>query len=225
MNYKRNKLLIGLLIWSLFFVLSFSTSGKKHSEKDLITKELEVFLGKWEGFLEGKGGKKIQLVFEILKNEDNTLQCLVSMPLQGLNGYPVKDFSIKENTISITIPLVNYIYSGCLTEDKQTIEGVLKRDKGDLKINLEKVVKISSIPRPQTPKKPYHYMEQEVKFSNPQDNIILAGTLTYPKSGEPFPAVILISAVGPQDRNEEGFSGHRFFHVLADYLTNGISFN
>jgi alpha/beta superfamily hydrolase len=186
-------------------------------------KELEIFLGKWEGFVEGAGGTKIQLVFEILKNRDNALQCLCSLPLQGLKGYPVKDFSIKKDTISITIPLVNFIYSGFLKEDQQTIEGVLKRDKGDVKINLKKVDTIATSLRPQTPKKPYPYNELEVKFPTRHDDIILAGTLTYPTSGEPFPAVILITGAGPRDRNEEG-GGHRPFLVLADYLTKkGIS--
>jgi pimeloyl-ACP methyl ester carboxylesterase len=218
MKYNWNRFLIFFLIWSSFFILSFSSSRIEQQEENLPKKEQEIFLGKWEGFVEGAGGTKIQLVFEILKNEDNTLQCLLSMPLQGLNDHTVKDFSIKGNTISITIPLINFIYSGSLKEDQQTIEGVLKRDKGDVKINLEKVDKISSPLRPQTPKKPYPYNEQEVKFPTLHDDIILAGTLTYPKSGEPFPAAILISGAGPRDRNEEG-GGHRPFLVLADYLT------
>src|SRR4030042_2005149 len=73
--------------------------------------------------------------------------------------------------------------------------------------------------RPETPQKPYPYTEQDVKFPNVHDDIVLAGTLTYPKSGGPYPAAILISGAGPQDRNEEGFAGHRFFQVLADDLT------
>ncbi len=123
MKYEWKKLLIVFLIWSWCFVLSFSSSRMEQQEKDVTRKESEIFLGKWEGFIEGKGGKKIQLVFEILKNEDNTLQCLFSMPLQGLNGYPIKDFSIEGNTISITLPLTNFPYLGSIKEDQQTIEG------------------------------------------------------------------------------------------------------
>ena len=216
MNSKWNRLLIFFLVWSLFFVLSLSSSRKEQQEKDLTKKEPEVFLGKWEGFFEGQG--RIQLVFEILKNDDNTFQCLFSLPLQGLNSYPVKDFSIKENTISITLPVTNFTYSGSIKEDQQTIEGVLRRTDDDVKINLKKVDNISSPLRPQTPKKPYPYNELELKFPTLHDDVILAGTLTYPKSREPFPAAILISGAGPRDRNEEG-GGHRPFLVLADYLT------
>lgn len=190
----------------------------ERQERDLTKKESEVFLGKWECFMKGGRGEKIQIVFEILKNEDNTLRCLISMPLHGLNGYPIEDFSIKENTISIIMPLINFTYSGSLKEDQQTIEGVLKRTNDEVKMNLKKIDKISSPLRPQTPKKPYPYNELEVKFPTLHDDVILAGTLTYPKSGELFPAAILISGAGPRDRNQEG-AGHRPFLVLADYLT------
>ncbi len=208
MNYKWNKFLIFFLIWSLFFVLCFSSSGMERQEKDLTKKESEVFLGKWECFMKGGRGEKIQIVFEILKNEDNTLQCLISMPLHGLNGYPIEDFSIKENTINIIMPLTNFTYSGSLKEDQQTIEGVLKRTSDEVKMNLKKIDKISSPLRPQTPKKPYPYNELEVKFPTLHDDVILAGMITYPKSGELFPAAILISGAGPRDRNQEG-AGHR----------------
>ena len=46
----------------------------------------------------------------------------------------------------------------------------------------------------------------------------LAGTLTIPEQGGRFPAVILITGSGPQDRDEEIF-GHKPFLVLADWLT------
>lgn len=218
MNYKWNKFLIFFLIWSLFFVLCFSSSRMERQERDLTKKESEVFLGKWECFMKGGRGEKIQIVFEILKNEDNTLQCLYSMPLHGLMDYPIEDFSIKENTISIIMPLTNFTYSGSLKEDQQTIEGVLKRTNDEVKMNLKKIDKISSPLRPQTPKKPYPYNELEVKFPTLHDDVILAGTLTYPKSEELFPAAILIWGAGPRDRNQEG-AGHRPFLVLADYLT------
>lgn len=60
-------------------------------------------------------------------------------------------------------------------------------------------------------------------FENKNANITLAGTLTYPKEGENFPVVILVSGSGPQNRNEE-LLGHKPFLVIADFLTrNGIA--
>ena len=77
--------------------------------------------------------------------------------------------------------------------------------------------------RPQEPKQPFEYVSENVVFKNSLDSISLAGTLTYPKMGSDFPAVILISGSGPQDRNSE-LMNHKPFLVIADYLTkNGIA--
>ncbi len=46
----------------------------------------------------------------------------------------------------------------------------------------------------------------------------LAGTLTLPSGKAPFPAVILLTGSGAQDRDET-LLGHKPFLVLADYLT------
>ena len=76
--------------------------------------------------------------------------------------------------------------------------------------------------RPQTPTPPYPYTSEEVRFSNQQADIVLAGTLTLPQNQTDFPTVILISGSSPHNRNEE-IAGHQPFLVIADYLTrNGI---
>ncbi|MBA4323338.1 MAG: alpha/beta hydrolase, partial [Odoribacter sp.] len=49
-------------------------------------------------------------------------------------------------------------------------------------------------------------------------NIQLAGTLTIPKGEGPFPAVILITGSGPQNRDEE-LLGHKPFLIISDWLT------
>ena len=62
-------------------------------------------------------------------------------------------------------------------------------------------------------------MAEEITFPNPDDpRVTLAGTLTVPEGRGPFPAVVLISGSGPQDRDETLF-GHRPFAVLADHLS------
>lgn len=77
--------------------------------------------------------------------------------------------------------------------------------------------------RPQEPQKPYPYYSEDVRFKNKQAGIHLAGTLTLPNKKGIFPAVVLITGSGPQNRNEE-LAGHKPFLVLSDYLTrNGIA--
>ena len=77
--------------------------------------------------------------------------------------------------------------------------------------------------RPQDPLSPFPYEVEEVEFRNKIDGAELSGTLTIPQDGETFPAVILVSGSGLQDRDETVY-GHKPFKVIADYLCrNGIA--
>lgn len=80
----------------------------------------------------------------------------------------------------------------------------------------------SSKRRPQEPVEPYGYSEN-VTFKNGQANVTLAGTLTLPSKEGIYPAVVLISGSGPQNRDYE-FASHKPFLVLADHLArHGIA--
>jgi pimeloyl-ACP methyl ester carboxylesterase len=73
--------------------------------------------------------------------------------------------------------------------------------------------------RPQEPKPPFPYRSIEVRYDNPAaPGVTLVGTLTLPAGEDPFPAVLLISGSGQNERDVP-FFGHRMFLVLADYLT------
>lgn len=77
--------------------------------------------------------------------------------------------------------------------------------------------------RPQEPRPPYPYYRELVRFKNEKAGITLAGTLTLPSLKGNFPAVVMITGSGPQDRDEKIFD-HKIFHVIADHLTrNGIA--
>ncbi len=74
------------------------------------------------------------------------------------------------------------------------------------------------VQRPQDPVPPYPYRESDVSFTSAADGTRLEGTLTTPDGDGPFPAALLLSGAGPQDR-DYSVLGHRFFLVLADHLT------
>jgi hypothetical protein len=75
--------------------------------------------------------------------------------------------------------------------------------------------------RPQEPKPPFPYQEEEVTIENGE--VMLSGTLTLPTISGPFPVIVLASGSGAQDRNCD-IMGHKPFLVIADYLArNGIA--
>jgi pimeloyl-ACP methyl ester carboxylesterase len=71
--------------------------------------------------------------------------------------------------------------------------------------------------RPQTPTPPFPYRAEDVSFDS-APGVRLAGTLTLPQGKGPFPAAVLITGSGAQDR-DEAIMGHKPFMVLADALT------
>ena len=76
--------------------------------------------------------------------------------------------------------------------------------------------------RPQEPKGPFLYKSEDVEIKREKDDITLAGTLTYPDGDGPFPAVVLISGSGPQNRNSEIF-GHKSFCSLLTISQIGVT--
>jgi len=103
-------------------------------------------------------------------------------------------------------------------EDGKTIEGEWKQVGSVLPLVLSRIDEKPDIRREQDPVKPYPYDEEEVVYENTEAGVKLAGTLTLPRSEGPFPAVILITGSGAQNRDEE-IVGHRPFLVLSDNLT------
>ena len=70
---------------------------------------------------------------------------------------------------------------------------------------------------------PETYYSEDITFENEKESFVLAGTLTLPAKEGNFPAVVLISGSGLQNRDEE-ILGHKPFLILSDHLTrNGIA--
>ena len=72
--------------------------------------------------------------------------------------------------------------------------------------------------RPQTPVPPYSYQTDSLVYTAASDTLRYGVSLTIPSGKGPFPAIILITGSGQQDRDET-ILNHRPFAVLADYLT------
>ena len=173
--------------------------------------------GIWQGNLKVPGSE-LRIVFKILKNPEGTLTATLDSPDQGVTDIPVEEIFFIDNTLHLEVKSAGGVFEGKVSEDFLVIEGEWKQSGQALPLMLKRIDKAVEILRPQVPKKPYPYKEKEVIYENKDAGILLAGTLTLPSDDAPFPAVLLISGSGPQDRNETIFN-HRPFLVLADYLT------
>ena len=173
--------------------------------------------GTWNGALDIQG-QQMPLVFHI-ENKDGKLTSTMDSPAQKAFGLPVETTFFQGNILTIELPKFKIKYTGKPNADFSEITGTFAQNGTNFPLKLDrKPIEKQELVRPQTPKPPFNYNVDEVTFKNTKDDILLAGTLTYPNTGGKFPVVILITGSGPQDRNEEIF-GHQSFAVIADDLT------
>lgn len=176
--------------------------------------------GQWNGLLKVQG-IQLRVVFNVSKSADGYTSTMDS-PDQGANGIPVTKTSFENPNIHFEVANAGIVYDGVLKENE--IEGTFKQGGQSFPMNLsKKAIEKPIVKRPQEPTQPYPYYTEDVSFNNSAANITLAGTLTLPAKEGNYPAVIMITGSGPQNRNEE-LLGHKPFLIIADYLTrHGIA--
>jgi pimeloyl-ACP methyl ester carboxylesterase len=173
--------------------------------------------GAWEGTLD-VGVAKLRLVLKVTKATDGALAAKLDSLDQAANDLPVDAISLKDGAVHFEMKQLGAAFDGTLNKEGSELTGQFKQGGSSFPLTLKRVAKPTTLNRPQEPKLPYPYDEEEVSYENKRDGVKLAGTLTLPRGKMSFPAVILITGSGPQNRNEEVF-GHKPFLVLADYLT------
>jgi len=171
--------------------------------------------GQWNGLLDA-GGQKLRIVFNITDTEEG-LEATMDSPDQSAFGLEVRSVNFEDGQLELVsdFPAIEYV-----AELKDgVLDGVFKQGGYEFPLDLQREELAAPVyNRPQEPKEPFPYRVEEDVFANPQAGIKLAGTLTLPEGDGTFPAVVMISGSGAQNR------GHKPFLVIADHLTrNGIA--
>lgn len=174
--------------------------------------------GAWEGTIDGAN---LRIVFHVRSAGANDVKVTMDSPDQSAFGLPVEKSYVKGDSIFIAEPKFRMSFAGNRTNDT-TIVGVFTQGI-DIPLTLKKnTLGITSkkIEKKQTPQPPFPYNSEDVSFTNTKAAVTLSGTITYPPSsnGKAYPAIVLVSGSGPQDRDETIF-GHKPFAVIADHLT------
>lgn len=173
--------------------------------------------GTWQGRL-AFSGASLQLIVH-LKNTGGIYSAVMDSPDQGAKGIPVSSVTVTGDSLLLTVAAVGGKLSGRFTTDT-TFRGEWFQG-ASLPLTLSKLSPgqaVAEPKRPQTPKPPFAYKSEDVIYTNKDKSIQYGATITSPQGAGPFPAVVLITGSGQQNRDEELF-GHKPFAVLADYLT------
>ena len=171
--------------------------------------------GTWEGKL-NFGTQSLTFVVHI-DQQNGAWSAKADSPDQGAYGLP---FDIDVSSDSVFLKNPQGIQLNLKIVNDAQLKGDFMQNGMSIPILLarsNRKTDAASV-KFQTPQPPYPYDTLDVVIPNTFANLNLAGTITQPKEAGKYPAVILISGSGPQDRDEALF-GHKPFHVLADYLS------
>ncbi len=180
-----------------------------------IPKELE---GIWEGTLKIQKTISLRLVLRVEKDKEGRLRATLASPDQGAAKIGVTAIGLKDGELTFESKVVGAKYAGKKNKDGTGFEGEFQQGGLKIPLVLKKTDKVVEPSRPQTPRPPFPYRSESVTYDNAAGGVKLAGTLTMPNGNGPFPALLLITGSGAQDRDETIFS-HKPFLVIADHLT------
>lgn len=177
-----------------------------------------AFNGIWEGKM--NAGMEIRMIFHISQDASKNFIVTIESPEQGLRDIKASAVTVNNDSIKIEIGRFGASYSGKLKGDS-SITGTFKQGL-QFALNLKKVEKVTEIVRAQTPVPPFPYKSEDIVYTNKNKSISYGATITIPTGKGPFPAVLLLTGSGMQNRDEE-IAGHKPFAVIADHLTkNGF---
>jgi pimeloyl-ACP methyl ester carboxylesterase len=172
--------------------------------------------GIWQGALELPTGARLRLVVK-LREEGGALTGTMDSVDQGARDLRIDSVQLEDRRLRFTMNAISGRYEGELAASGDELVGTWSQGVNSLPLTLRRDSNLPVVARPQEPTRPLPYREEEVAYDS-APGVRLAATLTVPQGRGPFPAVVLITGSGPQDR-DESIAGHRPFYVLADALT------
>ena len=172
--------------------------------------------GNWSGTLMGT----LDFTAHLTDPASGPRTATLDIPAQKAKGL-VMQFTTPADSVYLRMRQpVAAQFAGRRSADGQQLVGEWQQGLRSFPLTLsrEGSTKAAGPNRPQTPQPPFPYQSADITFKNEKAGVTLAGTYTVPADMGPFPAVVLLTGSGPEDRNET-ILGHQPFAVLADYLT------
>jgi pimeloyl-ACP methyl ester carboxylesterase len=180
----------------------------------------------WKGPLAVPGGA-LELSFSVVALTGGSYFAALDVPMQKLSRVPADMQQILgTDSVRVLVPGLGSRLLGRLSADGQQLSGTWYQPGLKAPLVLRRSAMLHTVDVEVHLSKPYR--EENVIFPNFTAHIELAGTLTVPAGVGPFPAVVLVSDMGPQDRDGLAVLGaegvpaskpYRLLGTLADYLT------
>lgn len=167
---------------------------------------------KWDG----QWKTQVQKIDLYITISDEGKDLKLTIPMQGIADMSADNSEVSDNRIDFFYRAFGASFYGNLKGD--SIVGTWNQGGREQDMIFLKSSDDLTFKRPQTPKEPFSYKVETIVTKKTDSSPRLSGTLTMPEGEGPFPAVVLISGSGPQNRDSEIFK-HKPFWVLADHFT------
>jgi len=178
------------------------------------------FLGEWTGTL-ATPAAKLRLGLTVARDSASGGLTGVMTSLDQGNAKIPATLALHGDTLVVSMPAAQATYAAVLDAAKDSLRGTFTQG-APLPLDMGRASSPTARPRPQEPKPPFPYSSREVSVES-VPGVRLAGTILMPAGAGPFPAVVMVTGSGPQNRNEE-LLGHKPFLVITDYLArHGIA--
>lgn len=174
------------------------------------------FAGSWKGDLDA-GAAVLPLILHLNQGRGNSWTASMDSPAQGATGLPVNTVEIDGTRLVAHMDALSARYEATWMEGR--LVGRWFQSGQSWPLTMDRLTEEEpALNRPQEPQPPFPYEAEDIRFPGGADGVTLAGTLTLPSGQGPFPALILASGSGPQDRDGT-LLGHKPFKLIADQLT------
>ncbi|PJJ59721.1 alpha/beta hydrolase [Hymenobacter chitinivorans] len=171
-----------------------------------------VLDGQWKGELPVPGGS-LPVVITVTDLAGGGYFAVLDVPAQRIS-HAILNVEQRADTLLFSSDELGCRFTSLRSADGKQLVGLWKLQTYQTPLTL--VFSAKSGPSKNF-KFPPPYRVEEVSFTNPQDNIRLSGTLSVPPGEGPFPGVVLLSDMGPQDRDATQ-GEFKMFGALADFM-------
>ncbi len=175
-----------------------------------------ALVGSWTGGIEQGGAVVLRLGVRFEIAAPGGVAGWLDSPDQGTRDIAVTAVTMVGDSVQFAVPSLGALFRGTADSARARITGTWTQGATSITLSLARATGRETFVRPQDPSPPFPYTESEVAYDG-AGGLRLTGTLTVPGGEGPFPAVLLLSGSGAQDRDAT-MMGHRSFRVIADHL-------
>ena len=156
--------------------------------------------GIWKGPLPIPGGS-LPIQLDIVRVGPNKLISSLDLPAKRLNRIPVS-LTFRGDTLIFYAVKADSRFVCRLSADGQELVGTWTQPGLRVPVTLRRnAPEVAATGAPAVAVKATTYHTEPVTLTSQPGSVKLAGTLSIPDGAGPFPAVVLLSDMGPQDRD------------------------